>query len=180
LAQVLQILLHLSHAMFELVVADNAVSQLIYLSAEPGKLSLDLGKTTGELSPFWRWAFAYLANLLGQLADVPLDLVEPLVQLHVFGGGTLLWPEHDRPVALMRSEPALLAQHRKRLPVRAHRDTITTGVLALSGKPVSRLKPPFLDCCSHVVSDLLVSGPWIAGVGHCHCTSLRCARSPGP
>src|SRR6266536_5727636 len=82
-------------------------------------------------------------------------------------------------MALVRGEPALLAQHRQRVAIRADRDPVTAGMLPLGGKPVARLKPPVLDRCFQVVSDLLVGGPWVTGVRHWHCTSLRCARPPG-
>ena len=158
----------------------DAVSQFIHLSAEPGKFGLNVSKTTGKLSALWRRALADLANLPGQLADVPFDLVEPPAQLHVFGGWAFLRPEHHRPVALMRGEPPLMAQHGKRLPVRADRNPVTTGVLTLSGKPVARLEPAFFDRCSQVISDLLVGRPRVAEIRSWHCTSLRCARPPSP
>lgn len=158
----------------------DAVSQFIYLSAEPGKFGLNVSKATGEVSALWRRALADLANLPGQLADVPFDLVEPLAQLHVFGGWAFLWPEHYRPVALMRGEAPLLAQHGKRLPVRADRNPVTAGMLTLRGKPIARLEPTFFDRRSQVISDLLVGRPRVAGIRSWHCTSLRCARPPSP
>src|SRR5262249_55202050 len=105
LPQVRQALLHLRHALLELVMVGSTVSQLIHLSAQPGKFSLDLGKTTGEPGAFWRRALADLAYLPGQLADVPFDLIEPFTQFHVFRGGALLRPHHHGPVALVRGDP---------------------------------------------------------------------------
>jgi hypothetical protein len=154
-------------------------AQLIQLASEPGKFCLHLGEPIGEPGSFLRWAFADLVYLPGQVADVSFDLVEPLAQFYVFRGGALIRADHHRPVALVRGKPPLFAQHRQRLPVRADRDAVTARVLALGGKPVARLEPPFLDRSSHVVGDLLIGGPRVAGIRHRHWTSLRCTRPPG-
>ena len=119
--------------MLELVVIRGAAGQLVHLVAEPGKVGLDLGETAGRPSGLRRRFFADPAHLPGQLADVAFDFVEPLAQFHVFSRGAFLRPEHHRPVALMRGEPPLLAQHGKRLPVRADRNPVTAGMLTLRG-----------------------------------------------
>src|SRR5262249_17482438 len=145
-----------------------------------GKFRLDMGKTTGKPGAFWRWAFADLVYLPGQQAEVLFDLIEPLGQFDILRGGALLRPDNHCPVALVRDEPPLPAPHRKRLPVRGHRDPIAACMLALRGKPVARLEPPVLDRCPQVVRDALVGGPRVAGIRQWHCISLRCPRPPGP
>jgi hypothetical protein len=179
-AQVRKFLIHLRHPLPEFVLLAARWAQFIQLASEPGKFGLDLGEPVGEPGSFLRWAFADLVYLPGQLADVSFDLVEPVAQFHVFRGGAFIRAKHNRPMPLVGGEPPLLAQHGERLPVRAHRHTITAGMLALGGKPVAGLEPPLFDRRSEIVRDLVIGGPRVAGIRHRHWTSLRCTRPPGP